>query len=451
MEITYTHVAGLDVHKKTVVACILIPGPHAKPHKQIRTFGTMTQDLLALADWLTQNGVTHVAMESTGELWKPVFNLLEGSFIVLVVNAQHIKTVPGRKTDVKDAEWIADLLRHGLLKASFIPPLAQRDLRDLTRQRTNLVQDRARVVNQLQKVLEWANIKLSSVVSDVMGLSARAMLAAIVGGERDQAVLAGLALGKLRPKQAELERALDGQMRPQHRFMLAQHLTHIEFLEGQIADFDQQIATFMAAEGSCPSPPPPAAPSDLSQVSSEETPAADGGVSAVPWEEAVELLDSVPGIGRTLAEQLIAEVGTDMRRFPSEGHLASWAKVCPGTNESAGKRKSGTTGKGSRWLRTALVQAAWGAVRMKETHLAGVYRRLAVRIGKQKAIMAVAHRILVAIYHMLKERVPYRERGIVPVSDVVKRKEADRATRKLEQLGFTVHLSPASSPAPQPA
>jgi transposase len=446
MEITYTHVAGLDVHKKTVVACILTPAAHGTPHKEIRTFGTMTQDLLALADWLTLHGITHVAMESTGELWKPIFNLLEGSFTVLVVNAQHIKTVPGRKTDVKDAEWLAELLRHGLLKASFIPPLPQRDLRDLTRQRTNLVQDRARVVNQLQKVLEWANIKLSSVVSDVMGLSARAMVAAIVGGESDQGVLAGLALGKLRSKQAELERALEGYVRAHHRFMLAQHLSHIDFLEGQLADFDQQIAAFMASEGPGASPPP----SDPSQLCSEERPAAEAAESAVPWEEAVELLDSVPGIGRTLAEQIIAEVGTDMSRFPSEGHLASWAKVCPGNNESAGKRKSGKTGKGSRWLRTALVQAAWGAVRMKETHLAAVYRRLAVRLGKQKAIMAVAHRLVVAIYHILRERVPYRERGTAPLSETVKLKLAGRMQRKLEDLGFTVHLSPAPSPAPQP-
>jgi len=212
MEITYTHAAGLDVHKKTVVACVFISGPKGKPVKETRTFGTMTQDLLALADWLTSKGITHVAMESTGEFWKPVYNLLEASFTVLVVNAQHIKTVPGRKTDVKDAEWIADLLRHGLLKGSFIPPLPQRDLRDLTRQRTNLVQDRARVINQLQKVLEWANIKLSSVVSDIMGVSARAMLVAIVGGEADQGVLAALGEGRLRAKPAELERALAGQV-----------------------------------------------------------------------------------------------------------------------------------------------------------------------------------------------------------------------------------------------
>ena len=312
MQITYTHVAGLDVHKKTVVACIFTPGPHGEPHKELRTFGTMTQDLLALADWLTSKGVTHVAMESTGEFWKPVYNLLEASFIVLVVNAQHIKTVPGRKTDVKDAEWLADLLRHGLLKGSFIPPLPQRDLRDLTRQRTNLVQDRAHVVNQLQKVLEWANIKLTSVVSDIMGVSARAMLAALIGGEEDQAALAGLAQGRLRSKQAELERALEGQMRPHHRFMLVQHLTHIDFLEEQIAAFDHQISSRM--DEHVPSPPPPPAPLGSDDAAAEQhaasmPKAADTAASrAVPWAEAVTLLDSAPGVSRKLAEIIIAEV-----------------------------------------------------------------------------------------------------------------------------------------------
>ncbi len=447
MEITYTHVAGLDVHKKTVVACVFTPGPRKKPQKEIRTFGTMTRDVLALAEWLASKGVTHVAMESTGELWKPVYQILEASFTVLVVNAQHIKTVPGRKTDVKDAEWIADLLRHGLLKASFIPPLPQRDLRDLTRQRTNLVQDRARVVNQLQKVLEWANIKLTSVVSDIMGVSARAMLAALVGGEDDQEVLAELAQGKLRTKQAELERALEGHVRPHHRFMLAQHLIHIDFLEGQIADFDHQIAAYLEAQ----SPPvPPAEPTDDAQAAPAVAVQTEGVGSAVPWAEAVELLDTAPGIGRTLAEQLIAEVGTDMTRFPSEAHLASWAKVCPGNRESAGKRYSGTTGRGSRWLRTALVQAAWAAIKVKDSHLAAVYRRLVGRRGKQKAIMAVAHRLLVAIYHMLKDRVPYREIGTTPPSEPAKRKLAERMQRQLERLGFTVHVERTALPAPQP-
>lgn len=458
MEVIHTHVAGLDVHKKTVVACVFTPGPTRKPRKAIRTFGTMTQDLLALAAWLTSLGVTHVAMESTGEYWKPVYNLLEGSFTVLVVNAQHIKTVPGRKTDVKDAEWIAQLLRHGLLTASFIPPLPQRDLRDLTRQRTNLVQDRARVVNQLQKVLEWANLKLASVASDIMGVSARLMLAAIVGGEADQGVLAGLAQGKLRAKQAELERALEGHVRPHHRFLLAKHLSHIDFLEEQIGTFDTQIAAYLAEQTS-PAPPPPAQPAGAAApapapATPAPAPAAPAptpeqpSTGAVPWEEAVALLDTVPGFGRTLAEIVIAEIGTDMDQFPSEGHLASWAKVCPGNRESAGKRYSSRTGRGSRWLRTALMQAAHAAVKVKDSHLAAVYRRLAPRRGKKRALMAVAHRLVVAIYHMLKDRVPYREIGTTPPSEPAKRKLADRLVRKIEQLGYTAKLE---LPAPVPA
>jgi transposase len=436
MDVIYTHVAGLDIHKRTVVACVIIPGARGTPQKEKRTFGTMTQDLLALADWLTSKGVTHVAMESTGEFWKPVYQILEASFTVLVVNAQHIKTVPGRKTDVKDAEWIADLLRHGLLKASFIPRLPQRDLRDLTRQRTNLVQDRARVVNQLQKVLEWANLKLASVVTDIMGVSARAMLDAIIDGAVDPVLLAELAQGRLRAKQAELERALDSRVRAHHRFMLAQHLMHIDFLEEQIASFDAQIAASMQPPSSPPVPPPAAA---------EPTPP-DGAEAAdgpVPWDEAMTLLDSAPGIGPRVAEMIIAEVGTDMRRFPNEAHLASWAKLSPGNHESGGKRYSGKTGKGSRWLRSALVQAAHAAVKVKDAHLAAVYHRLVVKRGKKKAIIAVAHRLLVAIYHMLKHREPYREIGTAPPSEPAKRKLAERLQRRIEKLGYAVHLEPA--------
>jgi transposase len=440
----------LDIHKKTVVACVFIPGLKGKPLKETRTFGTATQELLALADWLTCMGITHIAMESTGEFWKPIYILLDATFTVLVVNAQHIKTVPGRKTDVKDAEWIADLLRHGLLKGSLIPPLPHRDLRDLTRQRTNLVQDRARVVNQLQKVLEWANIKLASVASDIMGVSARMMLAEIVGGEVDQGVLAELAKGKLRATQAELERALEGHVQPHHRFMLAQHLSHIDFLEQQIADFDAQIAAYIAAQmppasdqpssgdGAVPGGAAPPAPEPPTSVLPE----------AVPWEEAVALVDTAPGFGRTLAEIVIAEIGTDMAQFPSEGHLASWAKVCPGNHESAGKRYSGKTGRGSRWLRTALMQAAHAAVKVKDSHLAAVYRLLAVRRGKQRALMAVAHRLLVAIYHMLKDGMPYQEIGTTPLREPAKRQEAERMQRRIEKLGFTVRLEPV---APVPA
>ena len=263
MQIIYTHCAGLDVHKKTVVACCVTPGPDGQPQFETRTFGTMTQDLLALADWLSHTGVTHVACKSTGEFWKPVYNILEALFMIVVANAQHIKHVPGRKTDVRDAAWIADLLRHGLLQASFIPPLPQRDLPDLTRQRTNLVRERAEVANQLHNVLEWANIKLTSVITDIKGNSARAMLAAIVGGEDDAAVLAELAIGRMRSKRAVLEQALTGRVRDHHRFLVAQHLTHLDFLDEQIALFTQQIAATIEAEaGGVSGPPPPDGASD---------------------------------------------------------------------------------------------------------------------------------------------------------------------------------------------
>jgi transposase len=275
------------------------------------------------------------------------------------------------------------------------------------------------------------------------------MLAAIIGGEADQGVLAELAQGRLRAKQAELERALEGHVRPHHRFMLVQHLSHIDFLDGQIAEFDRQIATVIEAQA--PSPPPPSSSVDPELVADTEVGPGDPLAAAVPWEEAVTLLDSAPGIGRTLAEQIIAEVGTDMARFPSEGHLASWAKVCPGNHESAGKRHSSKTGKGSRWIRTALVQAAWAAVKVKDSHLAAVYRRLAVRRGKQKAIMAVAHRLLVAIYHMLKERVPYREIGAAPQSEPAKRKVVERLQRQIERLGYTATVTAADVPALQAA
>ena len=435
MEITYTHAAGLDIHQQTVVACAFTPDATGKPRKETRTFGAMTQDILALVDWLLALGITHVAMESTGEVWKPVYNLLEGSCTVLVVNAPHIKTVPGRKTDVKDAEWIADLLRHGLLKASFIPPQPQRALRDLTRQRTTLVQDRARVVNQLQKVLEWANLKLASVVTDITGVSARAMLEAIVGGEADQALLAELAKGRLRAKQAELERALEGRVRAHHRFMLAQHLMHIDFLDDQIASFDVQIAAASQA-------PRPASPSGPAAPTPDGAGSADG---PVPWDEALPILDSAPGIGPTVAEMIIAEVGTDMRRFPSEAHLASWAKLSPGNHVSGGKRYSGKTGTGSRWLRSALVQAAQAAVKVKDSHLAAVYHRLVVKRGKKKAIIAVAHKLLVIAYTLLRKREPYQERGSTALDERRKDQVMHRMQRRFEQLGYKVHFEPITS------
>lgn len=454
MDVLYTACAGLDVHKKLVVACVCISGDQARPHKDVRTFSTMTADILALSAWLTQMGVTHVAMESTGEYWKPLYQLLEGNFTLLVVNAQHIKAVPGRKTDVKDAEWIADLLRHGLLHGSFIPPQPQRDLRDLTRQRTNLIADRATVVKRLQKVLEWSNIKLASVVSDVMGLSARAMLDAIIGGEADAEQLASLAKGRLRSKHAALIQALEGTVRDHHRFMLAQHLDQIDFLEQQIVAMDSEIVARVT-----PAPMEPDTPTeDIVTWSAEgvgTTPTAPAHTSqaadadaSVTWAEAVRIWDSIPGIGGRIAEQMVAEIGADMSRFPSAAHLASWAKLCPGNHESAGKRLSGKTGQGNRWLRSALIQAAHAAVKVKESYLGIFYRRLTARHGVKKAIMAVAHKLLVIAYTLLTKRELYQEPGPNYLDARRKDQTLRRLRDRIEQLGYTVSLESREAVAP---
>lgn len=433
MEVTYTHCAGLDVHKKTVVACCLIPREGGEICKETRTFTTMTQELLALGDWLNSRGVTHVAMESTGEYWKPVYNLLEDNYTVLVVNAQHIKNVPGRKTDVKDAEWIADLLRHGLLQGSFIPPLPQRDLRDLTRQRTKLVQERAAVVNRLQKVLEWANLKLASVVTDVTGVSARQMLLAIAQGTEEVETLVQLAKGRLRSKRQELELALTGQIRPHHRFLIANHLTHLDFLEEQIAVFDAQIAEHIQTQVLEVEVPAPSGEQDISLCSNY----------SLAWEKAITLLDTIPGVGRQTAELLLAEIGCDMSRFKSEAHLAKWAKLCPGNHESAGKRYSGRTGQGNNWLRSGLIQAAHAAVKCKATYLKAVYQRLVKRRGKQKAIVAVAHRILKAAYQILSKQEPYRDLGANYLDSRRSDKVLNRLCHRIEQLGYQVSLKPS--------
>jgi transposase len=388
MDLIHACCAGLDVHKKTVVACVRRAGPGGQAACEVRTYRTMTADLIALADWLDAQGVTHVAMESTGVYWKPVFHLLEGRFEVLLVNAQHIKQVPGRKTDVKDAEWIAQLLQYGLLRASFIPPPPIRDLRDLTRQRAQLVGERGGVVNRIQKVLEDANIKLSSVATDVLGVSGRAMLGALIDGRDDPAGLAGLARGRLRGKTAELTQALQGLVSDHHRFLLRTLLRQVEQMEGLIAEYTARIETVMA------------------------TPPSEG--EPAPFAEAAGRLESIPGVGSRAAEVLVAEIGTDMGVFPTAGHLASWAGLCPGNNESAGKRRTGKTTKGSRWLRTVLTQVAWSASHTKETIFNATYRRWAKRLGKKKALIALAHKILVVIYKLLKDRTTYQERWTAP-------------------------------------
>jgi transposase len=374
MDIIHACCAGLDVHKKTVVACIRIVSPDGAISREVRTFGTMTGELLALSDWLAAHGVGHIAMESTGVYWKPIFNLLESSFKVILVNAHHLKQVPGRKTDVKDAEWIAQLLQYGLLSPSFIPPPNIRELRDLTRQRTQIVRDHSAVANRIQKVLEDANIKLASVASDVLGVSGRAMIRALIDGQDDPDRLADLAKRSLRGKIPELKLALHGRITEHHRFLLRALMDQIESLEGLIARFDAQIEQRMA-----------------------------------PLVEATQRLRGIPGVGLQAAEVIVAELGTDMTVFPTAGNLSSWAGMCPGNNESAGKKRSGKTTKGSQWLRTTLVQVAWAASHTKETIFSACYQRWAKRLGRKKALIAVAHKILVVIYHLLKKLTDYRE------------------------------------------
>src|SRR5262245_44357702 len=412
MDVVHARCCGLDVHKRTVVACLLTSASGREPSKEVRTFGAMTDDLLRLADWLTSVGCTHVAMEATGVYWKPVYNLLEGCLEVLVVNARHIKAVPGRKTDVKDCEWIAELLRHGLLQPSFIPDRPQRELRELTRYRTSLIQERAAEVNRLQKVLEGGNIKLAAVATDIMGTSGREMLAALVGGESEPATLAQLARGRLREKIPQLQQALAGQFGVHQRFLVAQQLAHIDFLDELIARVSAQIAERMR-----------------------------------PFEDAVTLLDTIAGVGRRTAEVLVAEIGVDMTRFPSAASLAAWAGVAPGNNESAGKRRHAPTRKGSPWLRAALVEAAQAAGRTKSTYLGAQYRRLLPRKGKKRAVVAVGHSILVIASHLLTKRQPYTDLGVTYFDQRTRQAVERRLVRRLEALGYTVSLQPPGSAA----
>src|SRR5436305_3040491 len=372
IQVVHPCCCGLDVHKREVQACLRRSTPRGQvPHEQ-RTFSTMTDDLLALLDWLRATGCTHVAMEASGVYWKPIYNLLDGHGEVLVVNAQHIKAVPGRKTDVKDAAWIAGLLRHGLVQPSFVPDREQRELRELTRYRTSVVDERSAEVNRLQKTLEGANIKLAGVAKDIVGKSGREMLERLVAGQTDPALLAQCARGKMRRKIPELERALAGHCGPHQRFLVARQLAHIDDLDALIAEVGAEIARRLA-----------------------------------PFEEEIALLDTIPGVGRETAEALIAEIGVDMSQFPSAAHLASWAGMCPGNHDSAGKRKSGKTRKGSRWLRATLVNAAHAAGRTKHTAVGARYRALVARRGKKRGAVAVGHTILLIAYHVLRGHGPY--------------------------------------------
>jgi transposase len=451
MDVLYPCCAGVDVHKKSVVVCRVQPGADGKPVKEIRTFPTMTADLLALSDWLSAGGVTHVAMESTGVYWKPVWNLLEGSFTLWLVNAAHIKQVPGRKSDVRDCEWIADLLRHGLLKPSFVPEREQRELRELTRYRTALVRERAAEQNRVQKTLEGANIKLGAVASDLMGVSARAMLAALCAGQQDGEAIAQLARGRLREKLPQLEQALVGDFRPHQRFLVAQQLAHIDYLEELIEQVSGEIRQRLEPPARPPARGGTEAPAGASGAA-PAPPASDGepepppGPVPVSTSDALALLGTIPGVSQRTAEVMVSEVGTDMGRFPSAGHLCSWAGLVPGLNMSAGKRQGSKTRRGSPWLRSALVEAAHGASRSKATYLSAQYQRLAARRGRKKAIVAVAHTILATAYYLLKNRTPYEELGDAYYDardrEVIQR----RLVRRLEEIGcrVTVELAQAA-------
>lgn len=412
MEVVYESCAGLDVHKKSVTACRIVRGKDGGWQKETRRFETMTAELLKLADWLRVGRVTAVAMESTGVYWKPVFNILESEFEMLLVNARHIKYVPGRKSDVSDAQWIAELLQHGLLKASYVPETPQRDLRDLIRYRTSLIQERAREINRVQKVLEDANVKLASVATNVMGVSGRQMLEAIIAGVEEPEVLAEMAKGRLRAKIPQLEQALEGRVRASHRLLLRLHLEHIDDLTSKIEHLNEEIDRQM-----------------------------------VPFDQDEQLrrLDGIPGVGRDVAQIILAELGADMSRFPSSAHAASWAGLAPGKNESAGKNRSGKIPPGNRHLKSALVQAAHAVSRTKDNYLAAQFRRLAARRGKKRAAVAVAHSILVIAYHLLRDDTEYRELG----GDYFDKRNHDQLqrslVRRLEGLGLKVLLEPAAA------
>lgn len=408
MELMYPKSSGLDVHKNFVIACVYVCDAQGKEQAIRKRFGTMTNDLLELARWLKDYGITHVVMESTGVYWKPVYNLLCPCFEVWIVNAQHLAKVPGRKTDDTDAMWITKLMRYGLLTRSFIPDEWQRDLRDLTRYRTRLQQEKSRNVNRLQKILEDANIKLGSVVSDIQGVSARAIIDALIADELDTAAIADLAKGQLRPKIPQLLQALTGQVRPHHRFMLEEILGHLDHLNRLIAALSQQIQTLVE-----------------------------------PYRSLIERLDEITGVGRHTAEIVLAEVGPSVANWPTTGHFASWACLCPGNHESGGKRYSGSRRKGQSWLVSALVEAAWAASHSANTYLAAQFHRLRARRGDKRAAVAVAHSILLIVYKLIanpEER--FQDLGGDFFLSKNKEQEQRRAVKLLQTLGFQVDLTP---------
>lgn len=429
--------AGLDIHKKTVVATRMRVNEDERMVWETKTFGTMTADLLELADWLSDWECTHVAMESTADYWKPVFNILEGSIEVMLVNAHHVKHVPGRKTDAKDSEWLAELLIHGLLKPSFIPPKAQRELREMTRYRSTLVRDRARVVNRVQKQLEGMNIKLASVATDVMGASGRAMLDAIIADRMRPQEMAELARGRLRNKMADLEKALTGIVGRRQRKVLALQLAHIDFLDEQVEELSIEITDHVQSMDQ----PPSSGEAEAGSSASQEKPA-DGPLPPMSYGEAITILDTAPGVNQRVAETVLAELGADMRRFPTPEQASAWSSIAPGNNESGGKRYSGRTRKGNQTLRSVLIQAAWAAVKTKDSYLKARYERLVVRLGKKKAIVAIAHSLLKSMWYMLAYHVPYRDLGGDYFNNRRKEAKINYHLRQLQKLGYSTQIEP---------
>jgi len=407
MDVIYPRCAGLDVHKQTVVACVRIVGD-GPLLQEVRTFATTTSGLLALSDWLDSFGVQHVAMEATGVYWKPVWHVLEGHFELVLANAAHVKNVPGRKTDVNDATWLADLLAHGLIRASFVPPTAVQELRTLTRTRKQFVRERASHVQRIEKVLEDANIKLSVVISDILGKGGRAVLQALIDGHTDPEVLASRITTRVKASRAELLEALRGRASAHHRFMLNVHLSHIDALDKAVAAIEAEV-----------------------------------GAGLAPFQQAAKLLSTMPGLSEVSANVVVAEIGIDMSRFATPGHLLSWACMCPRNDESAGKRRSTRLRRGGKWLKTALVQAAWSAIKVKGSYLQAQFHRLRARRGAKKAIVAVAASMLTAAWHMLRNGTEWHELGAAHFDRADATKTANRLIRRLQQIGYVVQATPA--------
>jgi len=409
MEVVHPHCAGLDVHKDSVVACVRHM-VHGAVTTDVRTFKTTTQELMALSDWLSAAGCTHAAMEATGVYWKPVWHILcDGELQLVLANAAHVKNVPGRKTDVNDATWLADLMAHGLIRASFVPDEPTQQMRDLLRTRKQFVRERSSHTQRLQKTLEDANIKLDSVLTNILGLSSRRILEALIAGQTAPQALAKLAHNNIKATSAELEASLHGRVTAHHRFMLRLHLDHLKAVDAAIACIDQEV---------------------------------DGNVE--PFRVAIKMLSTIPGISSLSAEVIVAEIGIDMSRFPSEGHLISWAGLCPKNDESAGRRRSNRIKKGAPWLKTTLVQCAWAASRTKQSYLQAQYLRLRSRRGAKKAICAVAASILTVAYHMLKNGTLYQDLGANYFDQRAKDKQVLRLVNRLQNLGFDVQISPAT-------